>query len=77
MKENSERSYEIGRIVDHLITHFQCDKFHFINIQGSVKDERFLVTMRRSTLDEFWSREPETVKEKLTMVKRLGKLERN
>ena len=35
---------------------------------------RLLVTIRRDTLDEYWSREPGTVKGNLTMVKRLGKV---
>ena len=39
----------------------------------SVKDGRLLVTIRRTTLDEFWSRDPGTVKGNFMTVKRLGK----
>ena len=38
----------------------------------SVKDERLLVTIRRGTLNEFWSRETGMVKGNLTMVNMLG-----
>ena len=63
-----------------MLTHFQCDKCHFTNIQGrdpntlSEKDMRLLVTTKRDTLDKFWSGETGTVKGTLTMVKRLGKV---
>ena len=63
-----------------MLTHFQCDKCHFINIQGrnpdalSEKDVRLLVVIRRATLDEFGIREPGAVKGNLAMVKRLEKV---
>ena len=63
-----------------MLTHFQCDKCHFRNIQGrepdtlSENEMRLLATIRRATLDEFWSTEPGTVKGNLTMVNRLGKV---
>ena len=63
-----------------MLTHFQCDKCHFRNIQGrdpdviSEKDMRLLVTIRRDTLDEFLSRETGAVKGNLTIVKRLWKV---
>ena len=60
--EESEIRYERGRSGYHLLTHFQCDNFHFRNIQRrepdsmSVKDERLLIKIRRAALDAFWSR---------------------
>ena len=65
---------------DNLLTHFQCDKCHFRNIEGRdpdaliEKDVRLLVTIIRNTLDEFWRRDPGMVKGKLTTAKRLGKV---
>ena len=79
-EEESEMRYEIGRRGYHLLTKLQCDKCNIGKIQGRdpdalpEKDMRILVTTIRATLDEFWSREPGTVKGTLMMVKRLGKV---
>ena len=76
----SERSYERRRSGYHLITHFQCDQCHFINIQGrdpyalSENDMILLVKIRRATLDAFWSRGPGKVKVNFNMVNSLGKV---
>ena len=48
---------------DHLMTPFQCDTCHFVNIQrrlpvhGCPQDDLLLLTIRRVTLDSLWSRE--------------------
>ena len=63
-----------------MLTHFQCDKCHFRNIQGRdpyallENYTRLLVTIIRAALDAYRSREPVTFKVQLTMVKRLEKV---
>ena len=60
--EEAERIYEIVRSGDHLLMHFKFDLCHFRNMQEKVpnsnreEDERLMTTIRRSTLDVFWSR---------------------
>ena len=51
---------------DHLMIIFQCDLYHFRNMKGSnlranVEDFLLFRTIRRASLDNFWSREPSTV----------------
>ena len=81
-EEEAERRYKIVRSGDHLIKNFYYDKCHFRNNQGrdpnSLADKymRLMDAIRRETLDDFWSREPGTIKGNFTMVKRLRKVAR-
>ena len=56
-----ERRYEAGRNGEHLLTNFQCDICHLLNIKGrspdesDVKDKTLLETIRRLSLYTFWS----------------------
>jgi hypothetical protein len=53
---------------DSLVTPFQCDHCHFVNVmgrepvEGLASDLRVLKCIRRVNLDAFWSREPGTVR---------------
>jgi hypothetical protein len=66
----------MARDGDHLVTSFQCDQCHFVNLFGRLpisglgSDIRVLKCIRRANLDAFWSREPSTVKRVLQEVKR-------
>ena len=57
----------IGRNGDHLLAPFQCETCHFRNLLGrdivlsSMQDRLLTITMRRASLDAFWSRETSTV----------------
>ena len=70
-----ERRYEAVSNVDQLLTHFQCDNFHFCNIKGrsseesNLKDKTLLETIRGLSLDAFWIRDPRTIKLKNVDVK--------
>jgi hypothetical protein len=52
---------------DHLVTPFQCELCHFVNIQGrlpndgSAKDDLLLRNIKRATLDSFWARDDDAV----------------
>ena len=60
--------FKEGRDGDHLMTPFQCDTCHFVNIQrrlpvhGCPQDDLLLLTIRRVTLDSLWSRERGSVR---------------
>ena len=75
-----EGRYEKSRTGDNLITHFQCDLCHFRNMKGieldkgSEKDKKLVISIRRASLDEFWSREPGTVRGNLTMLRDMVKM---
>ena len=61
---------------DNLLTPFQCDRCHFLNLLGRpptssvAHDVRLLKCIRRSNLDAFWALEPSTVSRTLDEVKR-------
>ena len=65
-----------------MLTHFQCDLCHFINmkgrdlIKGSNKDKKLIIDIRRVSLEAFWSREPGTVKGNLTIMRKMGMMDR-
>ncbi len=73
--EDQER-FQIARNGDNLVTPFQCDTCHFINIMnrepvmGIASDIRLLKCIRRANLDAFWSREPKTVNKVVQEAKR-------
>ena len=60
-----------------MLTYFQCDLCHLRNMKGidptklSQEDERFMIAIRRASLDAFWIREPRTVKGNLTMLSKM------
>jgi hypothetical protein len=60
--------FTAARYGDYLLTHFQCEKCHFRNIQGRDPirqdrgDELLMKCIRRASLDAFWSREDSTVR---------------
>ena len=66
---------------DHLMVPFQCELCHFRNIYGrepelhNLKEKEFFVFARRANLDAFWSREPSTVRNKLTELNRMKRTE--
>ena len=59
--------FKEARPGDHLITPFQCDVCHFVNIQkrephkDNYPDDELLMNIRRAVLDSFWARERGTV----------------
>ena len=59
--------FQVARNGDSMMVPFQCDKCHFMNIQGreprvsSHQDNLMLLALRRVILDSFWSRETSTV----------------
>ena len=40
----------------------------------SQEDERFMIAIRRTSLDAFWSREPGTVRRNLTMFRKVEEM---
>lgn len=68
--------YRCARAGDNLITPFQCDFCHFLNIYqrapvtSYAPDLRVLKCIRRSNLDAFWASEPQTVRRNLDEAKR-------
>ena len=66
--------FRAARNGDHLMTPFQCDNCHFVNMRGTLPtesdtDKRLLLFTRRAILDSFWSRESSTVKGNLYLMK--------
>ena len=67
---------------DYIIKNFQCDLCHFLNMkereptEESNKDKKFVISIRRASLDEFWSREPGTVRGDFTMLRKMGRMSR-
>lgn len=76
LEEVDKDRFLTARDGDHLVTSFQCDQYHFVNlfgrlpIPGLASDVRVLKCIRRANLDAFWSREPSTVKRVLGEAKR-------
>ncbi len=71
-----EKQFLEARNGDNLVTPFQCDRCHFINIMGREPlgdlstDVRMLKCIHRANLDAFWSREHGTVNGVLGEAKR-------
>ena len=67
MVDEDPLRFKEGRDGDHLMTPFQCDICHFVNIQGRLpqasdeQDKLLLSTIRRVVLDSLWARERSTV----------------
>ena len=62
----------------HLLTNFQCDLCQFRNMKGrdlangSDKEEKLVIDLRRASLDALWIREPVTVRGNLNMLMNAG-----
>jgi hypothetical protein len=71
-----DQRFLVARDGDNLVTPFQCDHCHFINVMGRepvdglASDVRVLKGIRRVNLDAFWSREHMTIKNTLDEAKR-------
>jgi hypothetical protein len=68
MEEEEDRMrFKEGRDGDHLLTPFQCDTCHFLNMQQRFPvgerpaDDLLMLCIRRANLDALWSRERSTV----------------
>ena len=65
-----------------MLTHFQCDMCHFRNTKGrdptdgSNKDERLIIAIRRASLYAFCSIEPGMVRGDLTMLRKMETVDR-
>ena len=72
-----EGRYDKGRMGYHVITHFQCNFCHFRNMkerdptERSNKDERLIISIKRVSLDAFWSIEPGMVRGDLTTLRKM------
>ena len=68
MVDEDPRRFKEARDGDHLVTPFQCDDCHFVNVKGRLpeegnhRDELAMLCIRRAILDSFWSRERSTVR---------------
>ena len=77
MTEKDDDRFVTARGGDHLLTSFQCDRCHFINIhgrepeKGRASDRSLLRCIRRANLDSLWSREPKTVEKNRGQVRLL------
>jgi hypothetical protein len=66
-EDDDPKRFQKGRDGDHLMCPFQCEDYHFININGTLPnqdnsaDALLLCCMRRANLDGFWARERSTV----------------
>jgi len=74
--EEDEKRFLMARDGDNLVTPFQCDHCHFMNIMKReplddlASDVRLMKCIRRVNLVAFWSREPGTVRGVLDEMKR-------
>ena len=69
-KEEDKSNYIRARNGDWVVTPFQCECCHFINIHRRLPDENGLREIyRRANLDMFWSRRPSTIKNCIAQVK--------
>ena len=72
--------FKRGRNGDNLMTPFQCDKCHFVNMQKrnpslhSVKDRYLMKLIWRANLDACWAREPSTVAANLGQARKMEKI---
>ena len=75
-----EDRFKRGRNGDNLLTPFQCDKCHFVNMQGrnptlnSVKDRYLMKLIQRANLDSCWARELSTVAANLGQARKMEKI---
>jgi hypothetical protein len=66
-EDDDKERFKEGREGDHLLTPFQCDRCHFVNMQhrlpveNRTADDLLLMCVRRANLDALWSRERSTV----------------
>ena len=77
LSPDDEDRFRVARDGDHLITPFQCDECHFLNIHrrlptASVEDERLQVAIRRAILDSLWSTERSTVSANFYQMKKVA-----
>ncbi len=77
-RADDESRFRTARPGDHLLIPFQCELCHFRNLKGRDpnsldQDKELLAYIRRANLDAFWSREPGTVSNNLSLLKRTGK----
>jgi hypothetical protein len=70
-----EHRFKQAQNGDSLVTPFQCDFCHFRNLMSRdpverlAQDVRLLKCIRRANLDAFWSREPTTISNNLTVCR--------
>jgi len=79
LKEDNPNRFKLAHESDHLMCPFQCDRCHFVNIQGRVSGRRhqdvvLLDTIWWANLDAFWLRESSTVKSNLGEYRRIRRL---
>ena len=66
------------RTGDHMLTHFKCNLRHFKKTKGiymnSLRQEYniLMITIWRESLDDFWSREPGTVRGNIAITRKMG-----
>ena len=71
-EEGAGIRYERVRIRYQFLTHFQCDLCHFRDpYMHSADNERLVVTIWRTFIDNFGIQEPVTVRGNLTMMKNM------
>lgn len=66
--------FQVGRDGDHTMCPFQCDECVFVNINKrhptpTETTSLAMICIRRVILDSLWSREPETVKQNLNILR--------
>ena len=70
LEDDEPDRFKHARAGDHLMCPFQCDRCHFVNLQGRFpgarrEDDTLLLCIRRANLDAMWSRETSTVQSNL------------
>ena len=77
-KGDLEGIYEKGRMGYCMLTYFQYDLCHFLNMKGRDPTEEskkyyiLIIDISPEPLDTFWSRELGTVRGNLTMLRKMG-----
>ena len=77
-----EFRYERGNTVDHMLTRFQFNMCHFWNMNGRyinrLRQEynRLMIIIRWELLESFWSTEPGTVRGSITMLRKMGMVDK-
>jgi len=66
--------FQVARDGDHAMCPFQCDDCVFVNVNGHYPapgeaDSLVMICIRRVILDSLWSREPETVRQNLNVLR--------
>ena len=77
LTSDDEDRFRVAWNGDHLITPFQCDVCHFLNIHRRTptapeEDERLQVAIRRAILDSLWCTERSTVSANLYQMKKVA-----